>query len=176
MMRLLFLSIAIAALSGAAGFWFCQQQGTTDTGSITVGRVENVGLDDMDMKLKARIDTGAGVSSMNAKIIKIIPPVLAGGKERVRFELTDHKGHASIIERNIVEWINIKNKGAAGGFTKRPVIVTDLCLGGKRVEARVNLADRADFIYPVLIGRNMLKTGDYIIDPRKKFMTKPRCK
>jgi hypothetical protein len=41
---------------------------------VVIGRVENVVLDDLDMKLKARVDTGAGVSSLNAKILKIIKP------------------------------------------------------------------------------------------------------
>lgn len=59
---------------------------------------------------------------------------------------------------------------------ERPVIKLDFCLGGKKVEARANLADREGFLYPVLMGRNVLKTGDYMIDPQRSFIHEPGCK
>jgi hypothetical protein len=68
---------------------------------VMIGRVEDVALDDADMKLKARIDTGAGVSSMHAKILEIIQPQ-PSGKQRVRFELTGADGTTKIMERTIV--------------------------------------------------------------------------
>jgi hypothetical protein len=141
---------------------------------VIIGRVENVALDDLDMKLKARVDTGAGVSSMNAEILKIIKPEQPGGKERVRFQLTGADGSTKTVERTIVDWANIKSKGAKG-YVKRPVVMMDFCLGGKRIEGRVNLADRGTFLYPVLIGRNILKAGDFLIDPERKFMERPGC-
>jgi hypothetical protein len=51
----------------------------------------------------------------------------------------------------------------------------DFCIGGKRIEARVNLAKRDRFIYPLLVGRNLLKAGDFLINPAKKFMSVARC-
>ena len=38
---------------------------------IVIGRVENAYIDEANISLKARIDSGAGVTSINAKIIKI---------------------------------------------------------------------------------------------------------
>ncbi|MGH8603909.1 MAG: hypothetical protein ACREXR_14410, partial [Gammaproteobacteria bacterium] len=43
------------------------------------------------MKLKARIDTGAGVSSIDAKIVEI-KPVADGSGERVIFQIKDDEG------------------------------------------------------------------------------------
>jgi hypothetical protein len=79
------------------------------------------------------------------------------------------------VERTIVNWANIKSKSAQGGYAKRPVVMMDFCLGGRRIEGRVNLADRGTFIYPVLMGRNILKAGDFLIDPERKFMERPGC-
>jgi hypothetical protein len=52
----------------------------------------------------------------------------------------------------------------------------DMCLAGKKLEGRFNLANRDDFLYPVLVGRNLLKTGDFLIDPKRKFVEEPGCK
>jgi hypothetical protein len=51
----------------------------------------------------------------------------------------------------------------------------DICLGGKQIEGRVNLTDRSTFLYPVLLGRNILKAGDFLIDPERNFMEHPSC-
>ncbi len=138
-----------------------------------IGRVEYVVMQDFGIKLKARIDTGAGVSSIDAKILQITP-VAGGSAERVVFEIRDDAGNAKSIERKIVEWAEIKGKGTTKS-SRRPVVILDFCLGGKRLEGRINLADRSGFLYPVLIGRNILKTGGFLIDPSKTFMRPPGC-
>lgn len=138
-----------------------------------IGRVEYVVMEDVRMKLKARIDTGAGVSSIDAKIVEI-KPAADGSGEKVIFQIKDDEGKTKSIERTIVEWAEIKGKGTKQAV-RRPVVRLDFCLGGKRLEGRINLTDRSMFLYPVLIGRNILKTGDFLIDPRKKFMKKPGC-
>lgn len=138
-----------------------------------IGRVEYVVMQDVGIKLKARIDTGAGVSSIDAKIIQF-KPAAGGSGERVIFEIRDDAGNAKSIERKIVEWTEIKGKGTEKS-SRRPVVILDFCLGGKRLEGRINLADRSGFIYPVLIGRNILKTGAFLIDPSKTFMQPPGC-
>lgn len=145
---------------------------TTDKDNrIIIGRIENVGLDDAHMVAKARIDTGAGLTSLNAENIQISK--LSNGKESVTFDLIDENGKKVTMKRTIIEYVNIKTKKS--GYDKRPVIRMDFCIAGKKIEARTNLANRAHFLYPALIGRNILKTGNFLIDPKRKFMTKPEC-
>lgn len=140
-----------------------------------IGAVEYVDLDDAGLVVKARIDTGAGLTSVNAEIVEVRPPE-NGKPERIAFRVVDESGKASekTLERTVVEWVNIKKKGSAG-FIRRPVVRLDFCLGGKRIEARANLADRGEFLYPVLIGRNVLTTGGFLVDPGRKFMHAPKC-
>ena len=139
-----------------------------------IGWIEYVALEDANIVVKARIDTGAGLASINAEIVEV-KKSKDGATEKVVFRIVDKDGNKKTMQRTIVEWINIKKKGG-DGYTKRPVIKLDFCLGGKQVEARANLADRSDFLYPVLIGRNVLKAGDFIIDPQKTFTHEPGCK
>jgi hypothetical protein len=139
-----------------------------------IGWIENVKIDDANAVFKARVDTGAGLASVNADILEI-KKAQAGTPEYVVFQVQDRDGNKKTLKRSIVKWINIKKKGDTG-FIKRPVVKLDFCLAGKKVEARANLADRKGFLYPILIGRNVLKAGDYIIDPQKKFTHEPACK
>jgi len=137
-----------------------------------VGAVENVGLHDADLIVKARIDTGAGLASINAEIVEIKH---VGDKDRAVFRIIDKDGKSRTLERNIVEWVDIKNKGSDGSV-RRAVVRMDFCLGGKLVDARANLASRGNFKYPILIGRNVLKTGNYMVDPTHTYISTPDCK
>lgn len=139
-----------------------------------LGWVEYVRVVDADMIFKSRIDTGAGLASINARV-KEVRKSDDGKSEIVVFSVHDDKGNQKTLERPLVKWINIKKK-AESGYIRRPVVRLDFCLGGKRVEARVNLADREDFLYPLLIGRNVLKAGDYMVDPQERFNQGPDCK
>jgi hypothetical protein len=143
---------------------------------IILGRVENVILQDSAIKLKARIDTGAGVSSLHADDLTIISAdKMKGVPARVNFRVRDASGRIVRLERDVVDWMRVKRKGDKG-YIRRPVVMMDFCLAGKQIEARVNLANRSRFLYPLLVGRNLLKTGDFLIDPAQTFLTNPGCR
>lgn len=138
---------------------------------VIIGRVEWVVLQDVHLRMKARIDTGAGVSSLNAKILEIKQTPEG---ERVRFQVQDAEGMKKTLERPIEDWLNIKVMGSEER-SRRPVIRMDICLGGKKLEGRVNLNDRSSYLYPVLIGRNLLKTGKFLVDPSSLYLQEPGC-
>lgn len=138
---------------------------------IILGRVENVVLQDVHIKLKARIDTGAGISSLHAKIVEIKS---TEDGERVRFQIEDGQGGAKTLERKVVGWANIKVMGT-DKKNRRPIVRLDVCLGGKRLKGRVNLNDRGEFLYPMLIGRNLLNTGEFLVDPSRTYLQEPGC-
>lgn len=167
--------LCVGALLLAGGAGYIASEMLRPTPMVTIGRVEKVYVEDAKFKASARIDTGAGVSSINAEIIEIRPPEDKGDKEVVVFKVLDDEDHIITLKREIVDWQNIKKKAMKDGYLKRPVVMMDFCIAGKRVEARVNLADREHFLYPVLIGRNVLKAGDFVIDPAKTFTHKPTC-
>jgi hypothetical protein len=175
MTRPRFLLFALALVFTALGYALAgTKKERAAERPVVIGRVEKVFVEDAHFTSKARIDTGAGVSSLSAEILEIKKPEKPGAPERVVFRMRDDADAPRTLEKPIVDWQSIKKKGEAG-FIKRPVVVMDLCLAGKRVEARVNLANRSRFLYPVLVGRNTLKAGDFLINPAKKFTHKPLC-
>lgn len=138
---------------------------------VILGRVENVVLRDFGVKLKARIDTGAGVSSVHAKILEIKK---TDKGERVRFEIEDGDGGTKKLWRDVVGWANIKVMNS-DDRSRRPIVRLSICLGGKKLKGRMNLNDRGEFLYPMLIGRNLLNTGKFLVDPSRKFLVDPGC-
>lgn len=144
---------------------------------IVVGWVENVRLQDVGMTVKAKLDTGATTSSLDAEIIDIAKSNKSHKDypgEKVVFSVETSEGEKKTFEREIVRYVKIKSKG--GGFIRRPVIKMTFCVADELITEEVNLANRENFIYPVLIGRNMMQHAGLIIDASRMFIAKPTCK
>jgi hypothetical protein len=114
-----------------------------------IGWVENVRLMEAGVEHKARIDTGAGLASVDATIVRIIKSDKPPQPDRVVFNVDDGKGGSKTLEKDIVQWINIKKKGGKG-YIPRPVVKMEICIADRKLNARVNLAERHGFLYPVL--------------------------
>jgi hypothetical protein len=142
-----------------------------------VGWVENIRIQDVDMKLKAKMDTGAETSSIDAEIIevrKVEKRRKGHTSDRVVFSMLDDDGQTKrIFERDIVRYVRIKKKG--GGYIRRPVVEMRFCIAGRIANEEVNLANREGFIYPVLVGRNMMGHTKLYIDPSRTYLTRPNC-
>ena len=93
--------------------------------------------------------------------------------ETITFKLTSRRGKEVIFTEPVVRWVSIRRRG--GGSIVRPVVLMDLCIGGRRVKGEVNLADRSGFNYPLLIGRNMLSEAGISIDSRQIFAARKAC-
>ena len=93
--------------------------------------------------------------------------------ENITFRLTSRRGKEVIFTEPVVRWVSIRRRG--GGSIVRPVVMMDLCIGGRRVKGEVNLADRTGFNYPLLIGRNMLSEAGISVDSRQIFAARKAC-
>jgi hypothetical protein len=165
---------AVVLLVSAAPFGVADDK-KPDPDRPVIGWIENIKLMDANIVQKARIDTGAGLASIDATIVRVIKSDDPKKPDRVVFTVEDGKSSKKTLEKDIVKWINIKKKGGKG-FTPRPVVKLDICIAGKKLHARVNLADRHGFLYPALIGRNFLKMEHFLVDSRKTFTHDPDCK
>lgn len=139
-----------------------------------IGVIERIRLMDLDIELNARIDTGAGLTSMDATIIEIIKSDQSSKSDRIVFMIEDGMGGTRTLETDIVDWVKIKNKGTPGSM-RRPVIIMTICLAHQAIADRVNLAERKGFSYPVLIGRNFLKNGRFLVDSELSSTHVPAC-
>lgn len=134
-----------------------------------VGWVEKARISPGNLVLQAKMDSGADNSSLN------VPKVVEferNGEKWVRFELINDRGQKVVIERKLVRTARIKRH--RGMRQQRPVVRMGICVGNYYREAEVNLVDRSNFKYPLLIGRSFM--GDrLLIDPSTQFTLEPGC-
>jgi hypothetical protein len=153
------------------------------TGKQVIGFVEWVGLHGKEevqkekIKVKAKIDTGALVTSIDTDLI-----VKLGYQSAIdhfnKFQIPDNltrrqaKELAQELGEKIEEQEDIVGKSivhSTHGTTLRPIISIPVSISGTKVDIRANIVDRSELIYPVILGRRDL--AQFIIDPAKKFKT-----
>ena len=135
-----------------------------------VGRAEKIRIYPGNIKLKARIDTGAETSSLHVTSTYLF---FKNEEQWIHFTTTTIKGKTVHFEKKIQRIATIKRHYDED--QSRIVVLLGICLGNTYREEEVNLFDREGFIYPVLIGRNFL-SNYYIVDSSQVFSVKPDCK
>jgi hypothetical protein len=143
------------------------------------GLNEYVRLFNLDLKLAAKLDTGAKTASLSARDIKRFK---RGDETWVRFYLAIDEAHNNPIERPLARISKIKRRAGdydpdeEKTYTARPVIEMDVCMGNVLRTIEVNLTDRSAFQYPLLIGSEALKRFSALVDPSLKYAAgKPAC-
>ena len=144
-----------------------------DPARVISGWVEKVRIDNQDFDVKAKLDTGARTSSINARNIKSFKK---DGVRWVKFTLilVDSKDnqHEIEMEKQRSRRTNIKNHD--GEHDKRHVVDFEVCFNGRKITTEFTLADRREYIYDVLLGRQFLK-NTAIVDPKRIFLTTAKC-
>lgn len=135
-----------------------------------LGWVENAFLADTGMELKAKLDTGAETSSLDARIIK---KFRKSGKRWVRFAVTDRdSGEEFVLVRERVRTVGVVQHD--GTNQVRPVVMLRICVAGQWLDTQVSLIDRSEFIYPLLLGRSALSSFA-LVDPGSTFLGQSDC-
>ena len=119
--------------------------------------------------IKARVDSGAKTSSIQANNIKVYTK---GAHEWVKFEvnpLQDNRSvniecRAKLIDRRIV-------KSSSGIAEERFVIRTPVTLGNHTFDIELTLANRDTMEYRMLLGREAL-SGRFVVNPAIGFHQK----
>ena len=133
-----------------------------------IGAVEWVNIEPGDLRLEARIDTGAETSSLHAENIRLIEK---DGKRYVRFEIFDNDRENKIpLELRLKRSVLIKQP--KGQSERRYVVRVRATLGNTRALIDVTLADRSNLRYPMLVGRNLL-TDTAIVDVGRHHTLSP---
>jgi len=143
------------------------------------GLNEHTLLAGIDLRVAAKLDTGAKTASLSARDIERFK---RDDESWVRFYLAIDEAHAHPIERPLARISKIKRRSGdfdpaeEKNYTARPVIKLAVCMGQARRYIEVNLTDRSDFQYPLLIGSDALKHFDALVDPSLKYAAgKPGC-
>lgn len=159
----MFITAAICALG------FCPV--STAEEKLILGWVEKVMIPaEAKLTLKAKLDTGADTSSLDAKVLKRFR---RDGKRWLRFSVLDPATKERVIlERPYLRGVRIKRQD--GKHQRREVAELPICLGGRLHTIEVTLSNREQFEYPLLLGRSALK-GFALVDPGLKLTQNPRC-
>jgi len=128
-----------------------------------IGAVEQVRIIPGDIILKARIDTGATTTSLGVDEMEIYNE---DGKEYVEIMLNGMKS-----KHKVIRFTQIKQQEKES--LRRPVIRLRLILGEVSESVDVTLADRSNFTYKCLIGRNFLYER-FVVDVSLEDTTTPK--
>ena len=147
-----------------------------DSAKTIYGVYERVILPEIQNKsVKAKLDTGAITTSLGASGIEIFEK---DGQDFVKF--TPQIENAKEMELPLVRHSNIKLRNDEAiseepGKSRRPVVIMNICFNGDIYATEVNLTDRSNFLYPVLLGRASLTDFHAIVDPSQKYLSSPSC-
>ena len=137
---------------------------------IVAGWVELVRINPGNLLVKAKLDTGARTSSMDAPHFEEFEK---DGEKWVRFGFSTNERRSVMIERPVKRVARIRDLN--GPDQIRNVIEIGICLGDTYAVTEVTLFDRTGFNYRLLLGRSFLKKAGIVVDPDATHITKPRC-
>lgn len=165
---LVLMALASLALAGGPG---------PDSAKMIVGLHEKVHIQELGLSLPAKLDTGAESASLSADNIRIVSR--QGGEvvtfdlalnEQTRKELAIDNEQLRHLELPLVDHVRIKRRAEnllddGKSYTRRPRVMLTLCVGNRPANVEVNLTDRRDFSYPLLVGSEALRSLGAVVDP-----------
>jgi hypothetical protein len=115
--------------------------------------------------IKAKIDTGALSSSLHVASLDAFE---RDGHAWLRFAVAPRRrgGRPVACEAPAADRRDVTDSG--GRTTQRWFVYTDIVLGGRRFKAEINLTDRGDMLFPMLLGRTALR-GRFHVDPQLSY-------
>lgn len=163
------LALGLFAVSGT-----CAVAADDPAQPSTWGWVETIKLMPEDTALKARLDTGAQTSTMDARNIVRIKK---NNERWVQYDVmvadpATGKELRLPFERKIERVLKFHS---ANGVERSPVVLMDVCLGNKVYREQFSLRDRQAQEYPVLLGRRSLEHMGSV-DSSKTQTLAPSCK
>ena len=128
-----------------------------------IGEVEPIYFLPMKSPFAARIDTVATTSSLDCQDVEYFE---RDGEKWVAFKLKNRKtGEEHVFEKKVERSFKVKR---AGKDESRKAIKMDVKMGGEVFSAVFSIADRSNFDYQGLVGRNIL-TGRFLVDTSTSY-------
>jgi len=135
---------------------------------VVMGWLQNARIYPGGMLMKAKLDSGALSNAIHAENIDLFE---LDGQLMVSFTLlrdhSDPDSHNTKLELPVEREVAIKLRQTSNRDI-RPVVKLGICMAGEMHEVLFSLTARADFNYPVLLGRNFLR-DHVLIDSSETF-------
>jgi hypothetical protein len=117
-------------------------------------------------------------ATQEKKVVRLVQRVLVagpGGEESVRAKV-DTGADRTTVDKVLAARLRLVPTGskvavkasAAGRRVERPLVNAAVTMAGRKFNLRVGVADRSQMRYAVIIGRDILRSGDFLIDPSRK--------
>jgi alpha-L-glutamate ligase-like protein len=136
----------------------------------TVEKVKLIGKEGKEIEVEAKVDTGAGFSSIDTELAKQLGfenTLLEYEKTSINYEKIKSLGkeQRELLLKDIPDLADTAIIHSASGTTYRPMVKIDICLSDLVVPAKVSIIDRSSLRYPIIIGKKNL--GKFLIDVNK---------
>lgn len=136
--------------------------------NIVLGWREWVGLPAFGIAaIRAKLDTGARSSSLH---IEQAEEFVDAGEPWIRFALdpkSKRRRKNAWYAARIVDKREVTDSG--GNRTIRPFIRTPLLVAGQRYDIDINLTNRREMLFPMLLGRTAM-VGRILVDPALSYV------
>lgn len=139
---------------------------------IVIGRSENLDIVDVALGVPSKIDTGAFRSSIHASDIKITG---SGDTQVLNCRLLGHPCSPVSRPFRATEFNKVIVMNSFGREEERYEVVLKVKLGPKIFKTSFTLADRSNNLFPILVGRTLLKDR-YLIDVAKSNVDRSKLK
>lgn len=133
---------------------------------ITIGWRERLSLPDLGLDLKAKIDTGARTSALH---VAWLEEFTRDGRTWLRFavDTARRKSSLRVCEALALDRRDVTDSG--GHKTARWFIRSTISLARGHFDAEINLTDRENMLFPMLLGRSAL-CGRFQVDPECSYV------
>ena len=135
-------------------------------GKVTVGWREWVSLPELGIDaIKMKVDTGARTSAIHAFEVESFK---RDDTEWVRFSLhpIQDQPQVTVCEAPVLDRRVVTDSG--GHKEERPVILTEIDLGGRRWPIEITLTDRETMKFRMLLGRTAMT--EIRVEPTESFL------
>ncbi len=116
-----------------------------------IGAVEWASLDPPEMRLRARMDTGAEITLLQVQSLSSLEK---DGDRYIQFTLQEKGSDPFSVERKLRKRVSVPLP--TGGMARLPVVQLWVSVGESRALIDVALTDEGEFEYPLVVGRNFL--------------------
>ena len=128
---------------------------------VVIGRSEKLSIPEVVLNVPAKIDTGAFRSSIHCSSVKLVKK--QDGTSVLKVKLLGHPVSPVVYDMEFTDFERVSVTNSFGKEEERYEIKLRVKLGPKLMTSSFTLADRSNNLFPVLIGRKLIK-GRFFVD------------
>lgn len=137
----------------------------------TVEKVKIIGKNGKEVEVEAKIDTGAGLTSIDTELAKELgfsQMVEEYEKLNINYDQIKNlnKEQREKMFEHIPDLVDTAIIHSSHGTTYRPMTRVDIILNKVTISAKVSIINRSGLKHPIIIGKSNL--GNFLIDTTKK--------